>query len=401
MLDGNFGVIAFLVLIAAFIIYIIAAAMRDKKRRQQAIEEPEPEKPPEPPVIPEKPLYCYACMAKRTGDEAFCPVCGSPATVQGKPGHLPAGTPLADRYTVGVSSSENRSCVTYLAVDRYLETKHLIREYFPKDLSARGPDGSEVVPSPGAEESFADGKKKFVREVRLLSRLNGCACAPGVTDLFYTNGTVYAVTDFAAGQPLTAYLTERGNFSPEFALSAFAPVIRQLEKEQSMGLIRCNLTPDSFTVYDGALKLEGIGSPGGNVATFLSPGYAPEELYRKSGAPGAWTDVYSLCAVIYRCVTGVAPDTASDRVYRDDLRAPSALGVYLSAAAEEALMKGLSVYREDRFPDCAALYAAVYASKSRPTGQEGFFEPIVDLPEEDPPMGNGGRFREPVDNDLF
>ena len=168
-----------------------------------------------------------------------------------------------------------------------------------------------------------------------------------------------------------------------------------------MGLLRCNLSPESFTVCDGCLKLEGLGAPGGCLSTFLKPGFAPEELYRKSGTPGAWTDVYSLCAVMYLCMTGVTPDTASDRVYKDDLRAPSALGVYPGAAAETGLMKGLSVYGEDRFPDCAALFRGLFFGKGGPAAGNGFYGPIVDpLPDEQSFDDLGGLFREPEDNEI-
>ena len=380
-------------------VYIIAAAMRDRKKRLGGgAEEPAGEAAlPAVTPTPAPGEWCYACMAKLSGGETVCPACGKPLSLREKPGHLPAGTVLADRYVVGLAISESRSGIVYLAVDRFLETKHSLREYFPKDLAVRGADGADVAVTPGAQENFNAGKNKFVRELRLLSRMNGLSSAAQVTDLFYTNGTVYGVTDETAGQPLSAFLETQGQISPEYALALFAPVMRQLAREQSMGLLRCNLTPDSFTVRDGLLKLEGLGSQGGNVATFLSPGFAPEELYRKSGVPGAWTDVYSLCAVMYRCMTGVTPDAASDRVYKDELRAPSSLGVYLTAALEEGLMKGLSVYGEDRFPDCDALFRAIY--NGRPAGNaEIFYRPIIDPLTEDVPPAGG--LREPVDNDL-
>ena len=404
MSGDNFGVIIFLVLIVAFVVYIIAAAMRDKKKSAagedgDAFEDlnalPEGDAPAGPPC-------CYACMAKLEGGEATCPACGMPQPVREKPGNLPVGALLADRYTVGLGLSENRSCVTYLAFDRYLESKVCVREFFPKDFAVRGESGAVSV-DPAAQESFEAGKKKFVREIMTLCGMNGISSAADVKDLFYTNGTVFAVTDYAPGQPLAAYLAENGRFSPEYTLALFAPVIRQLEREQAMGLLRCQLSPDSFTFGGDLLKLEGLGSPGGNIATFLKPGFAPEELYRKSGTPGTWTDVYSLCAVMYACVTGVTPDEATDRVYKDDLRAPSSLGVYLSAAFEEALMKGLSVYQEDRFPDCAALFRALYLGKSGPAAQESsFYRPIVDpLPDSAAPFEPGRLFREPEDHDVI
>ena len=402
MNEGNWGVILFLVLIVAFVVYIIAAAMRDRKKALPEAEGAEEETPlPPAEAVPAMPaqLYCYSCMTKLSGGETVCPACGRPVSAREKPGHLPAGIVLADRYTVGLAVSENRVSITYLAADNYLETKHRIREYFPRDYAVRGADGTEVEPTPGLEEGFATGKKAFIREIRTLCRLKEFSSAADVTDLFFTNGSVYAVLDWTDGKPLTEFIAEKERLSPEYTLALFAPVIRQLAQEQSMGLLRCNLQPDSFSVCGGMLKLEGSGVPDGYVSTFLKPGFAPEELYRKSGTPGAWTDVYSLCAVMYWCMTGVAPDAASDRVYQDQLRAPSSLGVYLSAGPEQGLMKGLSVYGEDRFPNCAALFQAIFAAQA-PAAGPAFYGPIVDPLTEDPPKGSGGMFREPEDNEI-
>ena len=404
MFGDNFGVIFFLVLIVAFIAYIIAAAMRDRKKRlPEAADdgfEELPEAPPVPPPAP--PEFCLSCMAKLSGGETECPVCGKPLSLRGQPWHLTAGTTVAGRYLIGLALGENRTAVTYIGWDRQLETKVRVREYYPKDLARRDAASGTVAANEGDGEAFGKGKDLFLREARQMSRLNGLSSAMGVTDLFEANGTACSVGEFAEGQPLTEHLEREGVFSPEYTLALFAPVLRQLEREQAMGLTRCNLSPESFTVCDGRLKLEGIGAPGGHIATFLKPGFAPEELYRKSGTPGPWTDVYSICAVMYRCLTGVAPDEASDRVYRDGLRAPSTLGVYLSAAFEEALMKGLGIYRENRFPDCAALFRAIYQNRNAAVGRDSFYSPIVD-PVGKEPEGSGvfeGLFRQPEDRDI-
>lgn len=380
----DFGVILFIVLIVAFIAYIAAAAMRDKKRRL-----PEPAEDPEGLPVPPGTAgsapqeYCYSCMAKLSGGETSCPSCGKPLSLRGQPWQRTAGTTVAGRYLIGLALGESRSSVTYLARDLRLETRVRLREYYPRELAARDASGAVTV-APGSAEAFEKGKDLFLREARQLSRLNGISSAAEVKDLFEADGAACAVTEYAEGQPLTEWLAENGAVPPEYTLALFAPVLRQLEREQAMGLTRCNLSPESFSVCDGVLKLEGIGAPGGRVSTFLHDGFAPEELYRKSGEPGPWTDVYSVCAVMYRCLTGVSPDQAGDRVYRDGLRSPSSLGVYLSAAFEEALMKGLCIYRDDRFPDCAALFRAIYRNRNAASGRDSFYSPIID------PVGEAG-----------
>jgi hypothetical protein len=49
------------------------------------------------------------------------------------------------------------------------------------------------------------------------------------------------------------------------------------------------------------------------VTSIVCEGYAPFEQYADTGQQGAWTDLYGLAAVLYRCVTGKKPPNAPDR----------------------------------------------------------------------------------------
>lgn len=396
----DFGVILFIVLIVAFIAYIAAAAMRDRKKRLPEAEEADEFLPATQTPDPLAREYCLACMTKLSGGEIVCPACGKAVTLQGMPGQLPAGVVLAGRYLTGFSLGVSGGSVTYVGRDLRLEKRVRVREYFPREMAGRDEFTGRVTVEEDKAALFEQGKDAFMREARQTASLRGVPAA--ATDLFESNGTAFAVAEYGEEQPLPDWLERNGPVAPEYALALFAPVLRQLSREEAMGLTRCNLSPESFSVCEGGLLLNGSGAAGGRVPAFLKAGFAPEELYRKSGEPGPWTDVYAVCAVIYRCLTGQPPEEASDRVYRDGLRSPSAMGVYLTAAFEEALMKGLSIYREDRFPDCAALFEAIYRNRSAAPGQDSFYSPIIDPVGEagDGPDGFEDLFRQPEDHDV-
>ena len=87
------------------------------------------------------------------------------------------------------------------------------------------------------------------------------------------------------------------------------------------------------------------GADNRSLSVMLKPGYAPEEQYRSKGEQGAWTDVYAICATMYKCITGITPDDATQRVFKDELKAPSTLGIQIDANFERALLKGLAVLK--------------------------------------------------------
>ena len=117
---------------------------------------------------------------------------------------------------------------------------------------------------------------------------------------------------------------------------------------------------------DGSLKLMDFGASREvnyedkrSLSIVLRPGYAPEEQYRSKGNQGPWTDVYALCATMYKCVTGVTPDESMERIFNDELKPPSVYGAKISAQQEQALMCGMAVYQQHRFRDIGALINAM------------------------------------------
>ena len=107
-----------------------------------------------------------------------------------------------------------------------------------------------------------------------------------------------------------------------------------------------------------------------SLTIILKHGYAPEEQYRSHGEQGPWTDVYALCAVFYRMITGKVPEPAMDRIFSDALKRPEELGTKVSPTVSEAIMQGLAVKKEDRIQSVRELMDAMYAgSKLKKKGK--------------------------------
>ena len=357
--------------------------------------------------------------------ERRCPFCGfDPSAYRQNPRCLPLNTVLAGKYLVGKVLGEGGFGITYMGYDLNMKTRIAIKEYFPVELVSRDTTrlseggGSDRVISLSGEKSktYRQGLQKYVDEARSVSQFSGTPGIVSVKDFFYENDTAYIVMEYIEGVSLKEYLKQRGGKLPEEeALAILRPVLEALEQVHEAGIVHRDISPDNimltFEGEDGssgesggsgiapvsgqakAAQSAGRTSAGGsgtetvrgNIAAvrlidfgaarmtakndqksltiILKHGYAPEEQYRSHGEQGPWTDVYALCAVLYRMLTGTVPEPAMDRLFSDGLKRPEALGAVVSPAVSEAVMKGLAVKKENRIRTVRELSDALYAGK--------------------------------------
>ena len=287
-----------------------------------------------------------------------CSKCGKDQTTEEPMHHLQPGTVLAGKYVVGAALGEGGFGITYLGLNERLDLKVAIKEYFPFGYVHRVATVSSTVTdrTETADEAFFEkGRERFLSEARTLAKFYNEDGVVSVLDFFEENNTAYIVMEYLEGETLKAYLQRKGKLSFDETVSLLMPAMRSLHRVHEKGLIHRDISPDNIMLTEEKVKLLDFGAAryadGGSksMSVMLKHGYAPEEQYRRKGEQGPWTDVYALSATIYKCITGATPDDASERAYKDELKLPSEYGIKINPVQEAALMKGLSVYSENRY----------------------------------------------------
>ena len=288
-----------------------------------------------------------------------------------RPHQLKEGTLLKGRYRIESVVGEGGFGITYFGRDETLELDVAIKEYFPGGIATRHTETSTEVSSssPDDEAQYQKGRSDFLKEARTLAKFQSVPGIVSVKDFFEDNNTAYIVMERLIGIDLRTWLSQKGIMTFREAFTLLSPVMTSLAKVHETGLIHRDISPANILVQqDGTVKLLDFGAARAinktgdlTLSVVLKPGYSPEEQYRTKGIQGPWTDVYSLCATIYRMITGMQPDDSLQRLLLDEIKTPTQLGIDLDPGIEYVLMKGLAVRAEDRFQSMTALRNAFIA----------------------------------------
>lgn len=324
-------------------------------------------------------LLCMGCMKKKP-NKGVCPYCHFDLNeYQALPHHLQPRTILNGKYMVGKALGEGGFGITYIGWNLNLEIPLAIKEYFPSGFVTRdvGRADNVSVLSGNKAQFYEKGREKFLDEARILGKFDDMEGIVSVKDFFKENGTAYIVMEYLDGEDFGSFLQRNGGKLPvESVFEMMKPVMKALIAVHNKGLIHRDISPDNIRITTNSkVKLLDFGAArevsGGekSLSIMLKPGYAPEEQYRTRGRQGPWTDVYALCATMYRAITGQKPIESLDRMGRDELLRPSQLGVSISPSQEHAIMKGMEVLAQNRWQSVKELYDAIFHPNNQYQGR--------------------------------
>lgn len=278
---------------------------------------------------------------------------------------LNPGTVLKNKYRIDIALGEGGFGITYKGTDMTLDMPIAIKEFYPHGYANRNTEVTNniTITVSESDNKYINWKNKFLQEARILAKCSNIRSIVMVHDYFEENNTAYIVMEYLEGITLRDYIDRYGAIHPDDVISLMTPVLKGLNQVHKLGLIHRDISPDNIMYMpDGNLKLFDFGASrmfendnGESKSIVLKPGYAPEEQYRSKGNLGPWTDIYSVCATMYKCITGITPDDSTQRAYKDDVKRPSALGFYIRPFQENTIMKGLSVWAKNRYQSVGEL----------------------------------------------
>lgn len=162
-------------------------------------------------------------------------------------------------------------------------------------------------------------------------------------------------------ESLRDFIEHKNKRTMQETLRLMTPVMKSLDFMHKNNVIHGDVSPDSLEMLsDGCLELLGPDKEDRWRDITLTrlvdkASYSAPESLDIKGISGSWSDVYSVCAVMYFCVTGVDPTDAVSRMLLDDLKKPSEIGADIMPSEEEALMRGLMLDSNNRIHDMIQL----------------------------------------------
>jgi serine/threonine protein kinase len=247
--------------------------------------------------------------------------------------------------------------------------------------------------------SAPEAIRQFKREAVLLASLRHTHL-PRVTDHFVIGSRQYLVMDFVAGEDLKTRLERDGAF-PEAQVVEWAKEIcgalTYLHTRQPAVIHRdikpanIKLTPEgqAILVDFGIAK---VADPSGGTSTgarSLTPGFAPPEQYGTRRTDSR-SDQYSLAATLYNLLTGqIPPDSLERTLGQSGFRSPRELNAGVSPAADQAIVRALSLNPEERFASVAEFLDGLCGKLETSPSPAPTQPPPPALPQRRPAPGAG------------
>ncbi|HET9039047.1 MAG TPA: protein kinase, partial [Gemmatimonadales bacterium] len=275
-------------------------------------------------------------------------------------------------------------------LDREVGAGGMATVYLARDLRHSRPVAIKVV---RPELSGADGIARFLREIELAAGLQHPHILPvfdsGAVDDGSGGKTPYFVMPFVQGETLRARLGRDRQLPVEDAITLATEVADALAYAHANGVVHRDIKPENILLSGGHAVVADFGvakalatgqrseAPAAGDPSALTqvgfaigtPNYMAPEQATGRDEVDARADQYSLGCVLYEMLAGAAPfagGTAQSVVARNMTAPRPHVGKVrreVPDPLEDVIIRAMAIDPADRFPDMAALAAALRQSR--------------------------------------
>ena len=255
---------------------------------------------------------CIFCERQLNNNEK-CDWCGFPQQERESiPGTLAYGTQIKD-YVIGNVVEVDGESTTYLAFDKTIQQKVLVKEFLP--VTMVGPrSGNDIVVQPEKQVLFKNLLYDFVDLYQTLQKIKSPAVSK-IHEVFILHKTAYVVMDTVRGVKLGDLLIKRGKpFTFKEARWMFDPLFNLLEELSKLNIHHGGISDETVMVtHDGNVVLTGFAiqdlrTKNEHIVYKLYQGFSAPEQFYSDKFQGMYTDIYALGCLIYFAVTGKVLD---------------------------------------------------------------------------------------------
>ena len=237
------------------------------------------------------------------------------------------------------------------------------------------------------EKHFVGSVEKFADEAHAIAKLDHGNIIR-VQDVFSENNTAYMVMDFVDGQDLQQIIEhDPKRLTPKLVIDIVTKLLGALDQVHKNGLLHRDISPDNVLLdkNDNPVLID-FGSARDDASkqtrvlstlNVIKDGYSPQEFYITGSNQSAASDLYSLAATAYHCITKELPPGSQSRLAA---LAEKRKGPYVPLEGRidnypkpflRAIDKALNIIPKDRLQSASEWLSALSASSASTTKAGG------------------------------
>ena len=273
------------------------------------------------------------------------------------PVFLPPGQKVGP-YAIERVLGHGANGIVYLAHDRTLDRKVVLKEHYHQGLCRRDSETHLLVPlNEEVAHTFTDSVDQFIREARLIASLEHPSIIRIHRVFSLSPTTCFYVMPLLEGGTLREVIHSGKRIPPRTLLSWLQTLVSALDCLNQHHIVHLDIKPGNILFTGkGQPVLADFGTaslrpPHGTVNILAHSAYSAPELFTENAVPDIRADQYSLAACFYELMTSYPWNTMSGKVgeaHAGELLVSLAQKEKSLRCVSCLLVQNLSLKREER-----------------------------------------------------